>query len=358
MKKGYKVTDVRREKKIGVAAENLQELIDKSCRKLGFNVSSSECRLFVAEDGTQVDDDDYLNTLPPQTLFILLKDKEQMVTDFDYYYNVIRSTKKDYIDTGLAAKEFLDTNFKEKFKVFQKYIAAADDARTMLSERTQDPDWFDGLEPSEKTKEQSMSKRVKDRMRGYYYKTKSALQSSELYVHSKSGRGKKLIDQFLLDLRKLLECRKYNEGYFNRKADRKLRLCKPSGEFECGGLWNTDKCVYVSEHVINPYRSREERIIFQTWNLDHRIELSRSIIPKILQAINALSNSDITCVSCEKISRQGAIDADRYFLQIFTKDNLKLVHIVCHYKGKHDAESDVYTLCQKCFGGQSIDFTK
>lgn len=35
MKKGYKVTDVKREKKIGVAAENLQELIEKSRRKLG-----------------------------------------------------------------------------------------------------------------------------------------------------------------------------------------------------------------------------------------------------------------------------------------------------------------------------------
>lgn len=35
MKKGYKVTDVRREKKIGVAAENFGELIEKSCKKLG-----------------------------------------------------------------------------------------------------------------------------------------------------------------------------------------------------------------------------------------------------------------------------------------------------------------------------------
>lgn len=35
MKKGYKVTDVRREKKIGVAAENLEELIEKSYKKLG-----------------------------------------------------------------------------------------------------------------------------------------------------------------------------------------------------------------------------------------------------------------------------------------------------------------------------------
>lgn len=38
MKKGYKVTDVDRQKKIGVAAENLEELIEKSCKKLGVSV--------------------------------------------------------------------------------------------------------------------------------------------------------------------------------------------------------------------------------------------------------------------------------------------------------------------------------
>lgn len=39
MKKGYKVTDVKREKKIGVAAENLEELIEKSCKKLGVSTN-------------------------------------------------------------------------------------------------------------------------------------------------------------------------------------------------------------------------------------------------------------------------------------------------------------------------------
>ncbi|CAK1546995.1 unnamed protein product [Leptosia nina] len=348
MKKGYKVTDVRREKKIGIAAESLQELIEKSCKKFGFNVSCAECRLYVAEDGTLVDDDEYLKTLPPQTLFILLQKSEKMVTDFDYYYNMIRSTKKDYIDTGRAAKEFLDTNLRDKFKLFQRYINAADNAKTLLSERSQDPDWFAGLEPSEKTKEQSMSKRIKERMRGYYYKTKTALQSSELYVHSKNGGSKKYIDQFLVDLRKLLEGSKYNEGYFNRKYEKEQRMCDETGLFECGGLWNNNRCVYENEHIINPYRSREERILFQTWNLDHRIELSRSIIPTILQALNNIYIGKLYCTDCRSNTNYGNIETERYYLQIFTRENLKLVHIVCHYKGKHDAASDLYTICQKC----------
>lgn len=193
-----------------------------------------------------------------------------------------------------------------------------------------------------------MCKRVKERMRGYFYKTKSALQSSDLYVHSKSGRGKKLIDQFLLDLRRILESNRYNEGYFNRKQHKDMRLCSDHGLFVCGGLWNRDKCNYDGDHLINPYRSREERIIFQTWNLDHKIELSRSIIPNILQAIEGLYNGDFYCVACEREQCNGCIETDRYYLQIFTRENLKLVHIVCHYKGKHDVASEVYTLCAAC----------
>ncbi|VVC99218.1 unnamed protein product [Leptidea sinapis] len=352
MKKGYKVTDVKREKKIGVAAENLKELIEKSCRKFGFNVRCAECKLYVAEDGTLVEDDEYLMTLPPQTLFVLLEKSEKMVTDIDFYYNIIRSTKKDYIDTGLAAKEFLSTNIREKFEVLQRYITAADDEKAMLSDRSEDPDWFIGLESSEKTKEQSMSKRVKERMRGYFYKTKSALQSSELYVHSKNGRCKTLIDQFLLDLRELLECSNYNEGYFNRKyVD--VRLCNERGLFECGGLWSEDKCVYRNVHIINPYRSREERIIFQTWNLDHKIELSRSIIPKILQAVEEINKGESNCYSCNNEFNNGGIETDRYYLEIFTRSNLKLVHIVCHHKGKHNVQSGVYTVCRKCLGSKS-----
>lgn len=66
------------------------------------------------------------------------------ISDFDFYYHLIRMQKSEYIETGRAAQEFLSTNAVEKFRVFQKYIAAADDARTMLSERTQDPQWFEG----------------------------------------------------------------------------------------------------------------------------------------------------------------------------------------------------------------------
>lgn len=134
-----------------------------------------------------------------------------------------------------------------------------------------------------------MCRRLKDRMRGYFYKTKTALQASDLYAHSKNNCGKKLIDQFLADLKGLLESSKYNVDYFNRKADKKLRLCNERGAFDCGGLWNSNTCTYNGEHVINPYRSREERIIFQTWNLDHKIELSAPLYQRYLTQLKAFT---------------------------------------------------------------------
>lgn len=44
------------------------------------NAAGVEWRVCVAQDGTQVGDDEYLATLPPQTLLVLLQDEEEMVT--------------------------------------------------------------------------------------------------------------------------------------------------------------------------------------------------------------------------------------------------------------------------------------
>ena len=57
------------------------------------------------------------------------------------------------------------------------------------------------------------------------------------------------------------------------KERKLITLCDEKGEFKCDGIWNKDKCMYEGNHRINPYRSREEVILFSTWNLDHRYEI-------------------------------------------------------------------------------------
>lgn len=49
-----------------------------------------------------------------------------------------------------------------------------------------------------------------------------------------------------------------------------VAMCDRNGEFRCGGVWNADSCAYGERHRINPYRSREELILFSTWNFDHK----------------------------------------------------------------------------------------
>lgn len=60
--------------------------------------------------------------------------------------------------------------------------------------------------------------------------------------------------------------------YKIRRKEKKacIALCDHTGEFRCYGVWNEDKCSYSDKHKINPYRSKEELVLFSTWNFDHK----------------------------------------------------------------------------------------
>lgn len=55
-----------------------------------------------------------------------------------------------------------------------------------------------------------------------------------------------------------------------RSKEEMTALCDETGEFRCRGVWKNDKCLYADRHKINPYRSKEELVLFSTWNLDHK----------------------------------------------------------------------------------------
>lgn len=122
----------------------------------------------------------------------------------------------------------------------------------------------------------------------------------------------------------MLKEAKYNGCYFDRTGKTSERLCTPEGWFTCQGSFDEKAC--PSLHSINPYGSRESRIVFSTWNLDHRIEKRRTIIPTLLDAFQNHKCSDV--------------NLDYFYQLLFTRENLKLVHIVCHKKGAHDLSCD------------------
>lgn len=169
-----------------------------------------------------------------------------------------------------------------------------------------------------------MFRRAQDRVRTYYYKTKDELLKNPDLPSER-------LQALLKELQDNLKDVNYFGCYFDRSkaiGDVKAKsICDEKGTFTCEGRWDKDVCLYVPMHTINPYTSREERIVFQTWNLDHGVERSRSVIPAIC---TALKQTDVVNGRKKK-----QVDVEQIFNDIFTRNNLKLVHIVCHDKGTH-----------------------
>lgn len=169
-----------------------------------------------------------------------------------------------------------------------------------------------------------MFRRAQDRVRTYYYKTKDELVKNPDLPSER-------LQVLLKELQDNLKAVGYFGCYFDRSkaiGDTDIKsICDENGSFSCGGRWDKKICLYVPVHTINPYKSREERVVFQTWNLDHGIERSRSIIPAICSALK-----ETRVQNCKK---KKEIDSEKIFSDLFTRDNLKLVHIVCHDKAAH-----------------------
>lgn len=112
-----------------------------------------------------------------------------------------------------------------------------------------------------------MFKRCQERIRGYFYKTKSDMIKSDLYT--KQSKCQPYLDDVYKEFSTLLSERKHHGYYFDRLDPN--ALCHRTGMFVCQGAWNKTCCTYENDsgHKINPYQSRESRIIFSTWNLDH-----------------------------------------------------------------------------------------
>ncbi|XP_033335288.2 DNA fragmentation factor-related protein 4 [Megalopta genalis] len=391
--KGYKVTDVSRTRKFGVACRSLQELKRKACAKLNVTNDLAEVNVFLL-DGSQIDEE-YFYTLEAQTTLIVQKPGEKVLSDADLLYDTLRRVNIDFLTAGDKASEFLTENLKAKVAILNNALNK-DDSKIVFSSRDEHPEWFFGLETNYTTKEAYMHRRCQDRIRGYLYKTIDQIKSSETFANDHRARKQLLYaitffkmqlkqDHYFghyfdrtraaiesagnVDERDSATCYEHcpcrlsqleDSAYFrlfgttdascvDGAAKKKAKLnsrseeeeaqddcpyvirtkerqpcvaiCDRKGEFRCSGVWNADICAYGDRHRINPYRSREELVLFSTWNFDHKIERSRTLVPQLLQLL----------------SQGVAKDEDilELYDNLFTAKNLRLVHIVCHDKGAH-----------------------
>ena len=81
------------------------------------------------------------------------------------------------------------------------------------------------------------------------------------------GHLQSILDDFYQEL----AANDYHSSYFSRHPRAVCdRFCDEGGWFSCEGLYNEDKCKHF--HTVNPYASYHDRLLFSTWNLDHRWE--------------------------------------------------------------------------------------
>ncbi|RVE70103.1 hypothetical protein OJAV_G00061140 [Oryzias javanicus] len=312
--KPVKVRSLSGNTKYGVAGRDVKELLQKSCRL--FQVPVSGARFCLYEDGTTVTQEFFL-TLPENTELVLLSGEQTWAGVFS---DVSQLLNTDRHAEGLiqAAKQLLcgEKSFKRR-KILTDLLQNLED-RSELESREEDQDWFSGVDSRFKTKSAYMKYNCASRIRSYLKEVDLATKSiNKARVREEYSRScKSLADRLKGD--------GYNGSYFDRTAEERRRLCTRQGWFTCQGSFDQKTCQQL--HSINPYSSRESRIIFSTWNLDHRIEKKRTVIPTLLEVLETHKSS--------------AVNLDYFYQLLFTTQNLKIVHIVCHKKGGHNLSCD------------------
>lgn len=325
-------------RKVGIVASNFEEFLRK-CRTK-FKFKKDEEIIVTLDDSTEIDEEYYE---------VLSKDTELHVSSSG------DCIKQDFINQ-LAVFLYMCLERQPKIhdkvmECFQKpkscnqatallgLLAKAADAAP-VSSRDIDTDWFKGLDTKFKTKEAVLRNSAESRMRGYLMRTKQELLDGDPPADSPYRRA------FLFFKQQLCDCR-HNAGYFDRTAQPGKRLCDMNGLFQCEGPYDEDKC--STFHFINPYTSREARIIFSTWNFDHMIEKSRTILPTLKTALSGPKASSVNLSYFHDLLflHQNASDDN-------SSGNLKLVHIACHVKKPHELQCD----SRKIFLSQETTFAK
>lgn len=308
------------------------------------------------------------------------------ILDCDFEFEKLRNDSP-LLKVADIVYDFMENNpdkFQRMIIEYEKRKPKGANEKTHLSLKSEHREWFEGQEEKCTSKEEAMARRAQDRVRSYYYKSKEELTKNKLYRSNVKAR--ELFDRILEKFRYLLigcnyfsmifdrSCEKRHEFVIERLDDetdggalpnKRLRqiikeyttrneildewsvsLCTDLGEFHCQGPYSESQPC-SKKHSINPYASRENLILFQVWNLDHQIELSRSILPSLIENVRELIENPTKKCSQHK-KRVIDISVLEYFLEIFSLKNLKLVHIVCHEKVQRTNKSNGRLICASC----------
>ncbi|XP_063001382.1 DNA fragmentation factor subunit beta [Elgaria multicarinata webbii] len=319
--KGFKIRRPSSDRKYGVAAGSLKELLPKACRLLQLPFSGS--RLCLYEDGTEVTES-YFRKIPDNSELILLAPEEEWqgyVSEIQHFLDAFSSRTDAVVH---AARGLLsDEDAPKRRKLLADLIQNLSENISAES-REEDEKWFEGVESRFKTKSSYMRYSCESRIRGYMKEVGSYASAVRPSAQAKFKR----IAEAMLEK---LKSERYNGCYFDRSGAGKACLCTPEGWFSCQGPFDAGDC--PGRHSINPYGNKENRILFSTWNLDHVIEKKRTVLPTLAEAVKDRDGREV--------------DWEYFYRLLFTVENLKLVHIACHKKATHNLSCDKRKIYRK-----------
>ncbi|XP_037841067.2 DNA fragmentation factor subunit beta isoform X2 [Chlorocebus sabaeus] len=312
--KSVKLRALRSPRKFGVAGRSCQEVLRKGC--LRFQLPERGSRLCLYEDGTELTED-YFPSVPDNAELVLLTSGQAWqgyVSDIGRFLSAFHEPHAGLVQ---AAQQLLcDEQAPQRQRLLADLLHNV--SQNIAAEtRAEDPPWFEGLESRFQNKSGYLRYSCESRIRSY-------LREVSSYPSLVGAEAQEEFLRVLSSMCQKLRSVQYNGSYFDRGAKGGGRLCTPEGWFSCQGPFDMDSC--LSRHSINPYSNRESRILFSTWNLDHIIEKKRTIIPTLVEAIK------------EQDGRE--VDWEYFYGLLFTSENLKLVHIVCHKKTIHKLNCD------------------
>ncbi|TNM86504.1 hypothetical protein fugu_006734 [Takifugu bimaculatus] len=268
-KKPVKIRSYNSTNKYGLAVKNVEELLDKGCKLLKDHIIC-RCRALLLvyvcySDGTEVTEE-FFQTLPDNTELVLLSREQHWSGGEDLSRLLSTDVHSDALIE--AAKQLRsDEPTSKRRKILSDLLQNLED-RSELETRDEDEDWFKGVPPRFKTKSAYMRVNCESRIRGYTREVNWPIGFNSkpprlCWKPLRSIKEAKVRAEFLKASEALVEMlkkAKYNGCYFDR-TDEDLCLCTEEGWFTCQGAFDQDTC--SSLHSINPYSSRESRIILQ-----------------------------------------------------------------------------------------------
>ncbi|XP_070615116.1 DNA fragmentation factor subunit beta [Erythrolamprus reginae] len=308
--KAFKVRAGPGGRKYGLAAGSLAELLRKASRLEPPVVEG--CRLGFYEDGVQVSEEDFPD-LPEDDELILLRPGEEWngyVSEIERFLSTFSSCSSHMVQE--AQRLLSGEEAPMRCKLLSDLIQNLSENISAES-RQDDERWFEGVESRFKTKSSYMRHSCESRIRGY-------MKEVGGYISDFPPTLKRKLGEIAAAMVEKLKLEKYNSFYFDRNEQTRRPLCTSEGWFSCQGPFDTDDC--SRRHSINPYGNKESRILFSTWNLDHIIEKKRVVLPTLVEAVKDCNGKKI--------------DWEYFYQLLFTRENLKLVHIVCHKKTVHN----------------------